>query len=245
MLRRAMAISLLIFILCSANAFTLEKPQWKEGDYWQYVMKIVGSEKGEMLLIEVLDKENLTINNITYSCIVVKTSGIVDELYYYDEETFAVVKKVIYRDTKSEEIVYAAPQSSIIQYPIFIGKKWNATVVDYKNSSVTLSIECTGTEKVATKAGSFNCYVIKADYVFNETDSIPYLYQIIYLSDRVGNMVKTEMYQNDTLVGYTELISFHYSGYMESKNHIVLIAATIVASISILVAAFYFLKLQK
>ncbi|RLF43415.1 MAG: hypothetical protein DRN29_10190 [Thermoplasmata archaeon] len=197
-------------------------------------MKTVGSGKEEILWSRVLGRENLTIDNITYSCIVVKISGIVEEIYYYEEESFAVVKKVIYKDVKNEEIIYASPQHSFIQYPIFVGKKWNVTV-DYKNNSIILSIECIGVKKVATKAGSFNCYVIKADYVFNETNSNPYLYQIIYLSERVGNIVKTEMYQNDTLVGYTELTEFHYSGYIESRNHIILVAATIGAFILILI----------
>ena len=244
MLREIIVIcTLLIFTLCSANASILEKPEWEKGDYWQYAMKTVGSEKEEILSITILGRENITVGNITYRCIVVKSSSVTEELYYYDEESLAIVKKVIYNDEESKEIIYESPQPSLIQYPIFVGKKWNITI-DYENDSVTLFMECIGIEKISTRAGIFSCYAIKAGYLFNETSSSSYVYQIIYVSSMVGNVVKTEMYGNygnNTLIGYTELISFHYSGYIEKQNHTIVVVI-VISFIFILTFVLYKLK---
>ena len=187
-----------ICIFSLVNASILEKPQWKKGDYWQYAMKSAGSEKEEISSVTIMGRENITVGNVTYRCIVVKSSGITEEVYYYDEECLAVIKKVLYNGEGNKEIIYEPPQPSLIEYPIFIGKKWNITIT-YENDSVTLFMECIGMKKISTRAGIFNCYAIKADYIFNETFSSPYVYQIIYVSSNVGHVVKTEMYGNNTL----------------------------------------------
>jgi len=232
--------TLLIITLYPVNASLLEKPQWKKGDYWQYAMKTLGSEKEEILSITILGRENVTVGNITYRCIVVKSSGVTEEVYYYDEESLAIIKKVIYNDEGNKEIIYESPQPSLIQYPIFVGKKWNITI-DYENDSVTLFMECIGIEKISTRAGIFSCYAIKAGYLFNGTSSSPYVYQIIYVSSSVGNVVKTEMYGNNALVGYTELISFHYSGYVEKQSYTIVLVM-VIAFIFILTLVLYKLK---
>ena len=229
-----------ICIFSLVNASILEKPQWKKGDYWQYAMKTLGGEKEEILSITILGRENITVGNITYRCIVVKSSGVKEEVYYYDEENLTIIKKILYNDEGYKEIIYESPQPSLIQYPIFVGKKWNITI-DYENNSVTLFMECIGIEKISTRAGTFNCYTIRADYIFNETSSSPYVYQIIYVSSSVGNVVKTEMYGNNALVGYTELISFHYSGYVEEQNYTIVLVIAI-AFIFILTLVLYKIK---
>lgn len=170
----------------------------------------------------------------------VKSSGITEEVYYYDEESLAIIKKVLYNGERNKEIIYEPPQPSLIKYPVFIGKKWNITI-NYENNSVTLSMECIGVKKISTRAGIFNCYAIKADYIFNETFSGSDVYQIIYVSSSVGNVVKTEMYGNNTLVSYTELISFYYSGYVEKKHHTIALVIFI-AFILILILVLYKIK---
>ena len=229
-----------ICIFSLVNASVLEKPEWKKGDYWQYAMKSVGSEKEIIITVTIMGRENITVGNITYRCIVVKSSGITEEVYYYDEESLAIIKKVIYNDEGNKEIIYEPPQPPLIKYPIFIGKKWNITI-NYENDSVTLFMECMGTKKISTRAGIFNCYAIKADYIFNETFSGPDVYQIIYVSSSVGNVVKTEMYGNNTLVSYTELISFHYSGYVEKKDYTIALVI-VIAFIFILTLVLYKIK---
>jgi len=161
------------------NASVLEKPDWKEGDYWEY------------------------IGNATYHCIVAKQKDNASEkLVYHDEENLAIVKEMIYDNetNKTQEKIYDPP-FSLIQYPIFIGKKWNTTV-EWKNTSTTIQLECTGKKDMLTEAGKFDCYVIKANYTPNGTVN-PHFYQVIYISGVVGNIVRSESYVNDTLMGYT------------------------------------------
>ncbi|MEA2053692.1 MAG: hypothetical protein U9O96_01020 [Candidatus Thermoplasmatota archaeon] len=219
------------------NASTLEKPEWKEGDYWQYAMGMVGTEGEKMASTTILGVENITIGNTTYHCIVARQKDNASEnLVYYDEESLAFVKETIYSNetNKTEEKIYDPPLS-LFQYPIFIGKKWNTTI-EWMNTSTTIQLECNGKKEISTRAGKFDCYVIKANYGPNETVN-PYFYQVLYTSGMVGNIAKAESYANGTLVAYTELLSFHYNACpKEQQNYaIILLLIAIVIFISLLV----------
>jgi len=52
---------------------------------------------------------------------------------------------------------------SLFKYPIFIGKKWNTTI-EWMNTSTTIRLECNGKKEISTRAGKFDCYIIKANY---------------------------------------------------------------------------------
>jgi len=90
----------------------------------------------------IMGRENITINNITYHCIVSKSvfSGKI-RINYIDEKSLATVKEIIYNNETKEKIYN--PPSSSIQYPIFIGKKWE-TITDWENTTATIFLECIG-----------------------------------------------------------------------------------------------------
>jgi len=46
-----------ICIFSLVNASVLEKPEWKKGDYWQYAMKSVGSEKEEIISVMIMGEK--------------------------------------------------------------------------------------------------------------------------------------------------------------------------------------------
>ncbi|RLF47408.1 MAG: hypothetical protein DRN10_03920, partial [Thermoplasmata archaeon] len=145
----------------------------------------------------------------------------------------AVVKEISY-DNETEEKIYDPP-FAFIQYPIFIGKKWNATV-EWKNTSIILQLECTGRENVSTRAGKFDCYVIKVVHAPNGTVN-PDFYQVFYISGKAGNVVRTEGYANSTLVGYRELLSFHYGVYSNKQPDYAMVIPFVAVGIFILLLA--------
>lgn len=233
---------LAVFIFSSVNASFLEKPKWKERDYWKYEMGTIRNGNKGNISTTIIGRENITINNITYHCIVSKSvfSGKI-RINYIDEKSLATVKEIIYNNETKEKI-YNTP-SSFIQYPIFIGKKWETTT-DWENTTATIFLECIGKKDITTKAGRFSCYVIKANYPFNGTVN-PYFYQLIYVSGRAGNIVRMEYYGNmegnETLVGYIELVSFRYSAGIEQHGYpvIYVIIVTIGGAIIISLLALY------
>ncbi len=228
-------VAVLAFPLVSASV--LEKPDWREGDYWEYRVGygVEGAESaGGEITTRILGTENVTIGNTTYHCIVAKEKvNASEKTVYYDEESLAVVKEISY-DNETEEKIYDPP-FAFIQYPIFIGKKWNATV-EWKNTSIILQLECTGRENVSTRAGKFDCYVIKVDHAPNGTVN-PDFYQVFYISGKAGNVVRTEGYANSTLVGYRELLSFHYGIYSNKQPDYAMVIPFIAVGIFILLLA--------
>lgn len=205
----------------------MKKPEWKKGDYWIYETGTIEGEK-KTISVRIIGRENITIDGDIYYWIVAKGNIIGSEkLTYYEIENLSVVKEIIYdnESNESKEIVYNPP-FSLIKYPIFIGKKWNTTIKK-ENNFVNLSFECKRKKEISTMAGRFDCYLIKAVYIFNET-SKPYFYEIIYISSKVGNIVKMEGYENNTLVGYTELISFHYNADYEKEHNYFAIAIFVI-----------------
>jgi len=237
-------VAVLAFPLVSASS--LEKPDWREGDYWNYEIVTVGIERKETSSTTIVGMENITVGNITYRCIVARVKGFIDELLYYDEEDMGIVKETIYDNetNKTEEKIHNPPQF-LIKYPIFIGKKWNTTV-EWKNDSVILQLECVGKKDITAGAGKFDCYVIKMDYIFPNNTTNPSFYQFYYVSGKVGTIVRTEGYGNGTLVGYTDLLSFHYSaspGEQQDYNTVIVAAASIAVFVSLI--ALYKFKRSK
>lgn len=213
------------------NAATLKKPEWKEGDYWEH--ELVGNIN-EKVITRIFGIENLTIGGTAHNCIVATVeSNASRKIVYYDRESLAVVKEMIYND-ETEEKIYDPPLS-LFKYPIFIGKKWNTTI-EWMNTSTTIRLECNGKKEISTRAGKFDCYIIKANYILNETAN-SYFYQVIYASDVVGNIVRVESYANNTLVFYSELLSFHYSLFHEEEQQpfaIIVVIVVIVVFFSLL-----------
>ena len=216
------AFIIALFIFSLVNASSLKKPEWRKGDFWKYEMETIGGKNKSIISTTIIGKEDVTINNITYHCIVSKNnfSGEI-RVQYLDEESLAIVKEIIYNNGAKEKIYN--PPSSLIQYPVFIGKKWE-TNTNWKNTTITIFFECIGKKDITTKAGKFSCYVIRANYSFNGTIS-PYFYQVIYVSGRAGNIVRVEYYGNmegnETLVEYIELVSFRYSADIKHDNLII------------------------
>lgn len=226
-------------IFSLVNASVVEKPEWKKGDYWQYAMIMTGIEGEKILSTTILGMENVTIGNTTYRCIVAKESvNSLEKLTYYDKESLATVKEIIYdnKTNKTEEKIYDPPLA-LIQYPIFIGKKWNATI-EWKNTSAIIQLECTGKKDISIRAGKFDCYVIKANYHHNGSIDPPF-YQIFYISDMVGNIAKMESYANGSLVSYVELLSFHYNNRPKYLENFVIIILVVIAIIFISLLVLY------
>ncbi|HDH81483.1 MAG TPA: hypothetical protein ENF91_00150 [Thermoplasmatales archaeon] len=229
-------VAVLAFPLVSASV--LEKPDWREGDYWKYKdMNRRGIS--EERIIEILGTENITVNNTTYHCIVAKEeTNTSKKISYYDEESMGVIKEVNYDNetNKTEEKIYDPPVS-LIQYPVFVGKEWNITVEELKaNSTGKIRLDCIGKKKISVPAGTFDCYMVKTNQFPNESMNY-YFYNIIYVSGRAGNIVRIEQYLRGNLTYSSELTSFHYTAGSEeqqSYNMVMIVVASIAVFVSLL-----------
>ncbi|MEA2055148.1 MAG: hypothetical protein U9O96_08630 [Candidatus Thermoplasmatota archaeon] len=227
-------VAILAFPLVNASA--LEKPDWREGDYWEYEVMAGGGRISEERIVEILGTENITVNNITYHCIVARDeTNTSRETVYYDRESLGIVKEIDYdkETNETEEKIYDPP-FSFVQYPISVGKEWNVTIEieSEKNSSGKVRFECMGKKKISVPAGIFNCHMIKTNHFPNESMS-SYFYNVIYVSGRAGNIVMVESYFMGNLTYSSELTSFHYSHYSpggeERPYPLIIVALAVIA----------------
>ena len=235
-----------LIILCVAailvfplvNASSLEKPDWKKGDYWNYE-DMYKAGFSEERIVRILGTENITVNNTTYHCIVEsEETNTSRETYYYDEKSLGIVKEVNYdnKTNETEEKIYDPP-IFFIQYPIFVGKEWNVTIKGLeKNSSGKVRLECTGKKRISVPAGTFNCYMIKTNQFPNESMN-SYFYNVIYVSGRAGNIVRIETHFMGNLTYSSDLLSFHYSagsGQHQDYYAVIVVAASIAVFVFLL-----------
>ena len=203
-------VQILTIILLVNTVISLEQIKWKIGNYWEYNLYYYIPQTGtEKIKITVIGKENISINNTIYECLVVeiKQNNLTRKIQYYEKRSLAVVKEIEYNNIAREKI-FVIPVS-FFSFPIYIGKKWNLT-----RNNISIFLECIGKEKVTTKAGKFNCHIIKI--IFNNNTKF---YQMVYFSDKVGNIVMMKCFFNNTLLFREELITFNYNS--PTKNTII------------------------
>jgi len=245
---KIMLINLLVvsILLVSSVGAELEKPVFEKGDYWVYdVMLYNYYENGTQyieglgtLRSEVIKKDKITINGMTYNVVVVNDTLTVDYVdgkrevsvitRYLDEDSLAVLMEVE-KNAGTWQVTEATYDPPILyyDYPLFVGKNWsidsNATFSPYGNTTKYIAFcECIGKQNITTKAGKFeNCYVVRRvepSYISNDT-YLSYYFAIHpdvyvcffeeYLTNQTGENV---------LLSFANLTSYSYSPSKESEK---------------------------
>ena len=237
MLDKKIAIGITALLLLSSMMMLsgivsaeLEKPEWHEGDYWEYTV----SRWEEYLTasgqkyVEVKQEKTITIEGSQYNARMVtlhlNMSGQYmgssytferDTIKYYRESDMSYMKGIVDSTTTGhEEYVYSPPFVGM-DYPITVGKEWERhTTITIANSSGTKTedvdfyYKCTGETDVNTKAGLFSCYAIKAWWEEKGGNN----YSIWYQSPDAGYQpVMQEEYEDGEKTYQEKLTSFKYT----------------------------------
>lgn len=193
---------------------------------------------------EINDITTIEVNGTTYEVYkIVSTANMTytSPTMNYSVNTYAIEYRrisdlaLIKQDNKVEldptmyyaNITYNPPFKEF-DYPIAIGKKWNASYTQYITRStgngndqassrqITSHYKCIGKENISVKGMVFNCYVIRQTNYESELDTdSPATH--VYLNSSVGNLVKSEYYLNETakqeinMTAYINLISYNYN----------------------------------
>jgi len=220
----------LLTVLSADASDQLEKPEWHEGDYWEYDVSMFGEdvsvsghkhvevEQAKTIMIggQEYHARMVTIHdNITGQYFGSTYSFECDTIKYYNEEDMSLMKYISDSSaTGHTENVYSFPFVGM-NYPVYVGKEWERhatrTITNSSGSKtdyVDFHYKCTGKTDVNTKAGLFSCYVIKS---WEEGDGEGN-YSLSYLSSDVGYpSVMQEEYEEGEKTHQEKLTSFRYS----------------------------------
>lgn len=100
-------VQILTIILLVNTVISLEQIKWKIGNYWEYNLYYYIPQTGtEKIKITVIGKENISINNTIYECLVVeiKQNNLTRKIQYYEKRSLAVVKEIEYNNITKEKI---------------------------------------------------------------------------------------------------------------------------------------------
>ena len=218
---KKLLIPFLIIILLSQLIHS-NNLNWKIGDYWKYEVTMWrfypsgGHPQGFMKAImeyKVSGKENVTFHGKSYYtykvegkiCVSNHTQNFTE--FYRVNDSSYIGGHPWYR---GGSLIYEPP---IERFKFLeVGKKWNQSITEFfnnsfgvQNATLFLYYECIGKENVKTKAGDFECYIIREMYGNNS-----YSYYLYYFSPEVKNIVLSKYYLNGTIGEKMELIFTSY-----------------------------------
>ncbi len=212
---KKLLISFLIIILLfpPVNSNDLN---WKIGDYWKYeeIWYLMPGNITEKVITEykVIGIENITFYGKEYHAYRVKEfvhPSNFTSLYFYRVGDLAYIGGYSY--VKVGPLIYDPPMENFKF--LEAGKKWNQTITEINglhngetvNTTLIMHYECIGKRNIKTKAGNFECYVIKQQYGSESS------YVLNYFSPEVKNIVLVEDYENgEKIRNKKEIISTSY-----------------------------------
>jgi len=253
-----------VYILCIIMFFSglssaeLKQPTYHKGDYWEYKI-ISGTDlmpyEGT-LRYEIKNETTITANGESYDVWEIFSSSTrrpTDANYYYNMTVIsyhrksddAVVKQIWKYDyfspygvgTYQVERTYKNIQPDL-EFPVNVGNAWERhsqfeyRIIDTGENDTAESYryyECIGTSKEKTDVGKFLCYVIKT-WSNSSSD-----YSLAYYSNKVGNIVKSVTYSNNTVVESMTLTAYKYginNGGLPSFEIYAIIIAVIITFIA-------------
>jgi len=203
-------VSILFSLISSA---IIMQPKWKK-------RRLLGIQNARSRIghEEVIGKENITINGVNYTALIVKITPV--DAPPEEENDSWIINYYNSSDLSLIKIVRPGNYTSLFQpplkefdYPIQIGKEWRQEVEEimclpygYKERwNLTFHYNCTEKTTIKVPAGTFSCYVMKRDGKSNENS-----YTLYYISSKVGREVKTVSYINGKILSEKILLSFSY-----------------------------------
>jgi len=203
------------------------QPKWKK-------RRLLGIQNARSRIghEEVIGKENITINGVNYTALIVKITPV--DAPPEEENDSWIINYYNSSDLSLIKIVRPGNYTSLFQpplkefdYPIQIGKEWRQEVEEimclpygYKERwNLTFHYNCTEKTTIKVPAGTFSCYVMKRDGKSNENS-----YTLYYISSKVGREVKTKMKRKGlTFVTNPQALAFarqrYAAGLTSNSNH--------------------------
>ena len=174
-------------------------PVWNVGDKWTYK-----SARGGLAIRQIVDvKEDLIMMKISES----------ENLRAYDKKTMNLIFLV---EKSGKQVLISHPFRKVLDFPIFVGKKWKDTVPGQTPAKREVTFEnnfqIEGIEEVTTPAGIFKAFKIYQ----KQTISVPSKgngWVRYWYSPIAKNIVKTEVEKSSYWAGGpvpqdSELISY-------------------------------------
>ncbi|MEM1513384.1 MAG: hypothetical protein QXW78_01420 [Candidatus Thermoplasmatota archaeon] len=188
MIKKIITIAISFLIFFPLSEARLEKPAWREGNYWKYEISLNKTKK-DVLTVKIEKKEIIEYENNSYE--VFNISQISEKgskrISYIRVGDLATLKDIDFYEGKELERIYSPPAHFFL-YNIDVGEMISQFFKVSNGGTVYISIQsqCIGKEEIKINSEKYECYKIVEKRRYGNEN----LSYVFYYSEKTGNWIK-------------------------------------------------------